>query len=226
MKKKKNPALTVLEKKLINSVDTESSTEEKIVSLWSLLEKNETGKNLYPDEIAQYVVSEFISLGDEEDAQKVFNKYMQAQYGKENEKFVPAEHPEMISLWQCEDSAWFSAFNGENSNCRRLYEFIIEKFSEKSPIINSSGENEAVVNSYINLASIYTDYGDTKKALEYLNNASSRLTESNKKAEVLYRMAEIYNVIDDKNSAVRSLKYALSLNPSLYKAQLLLKKLK
>ncbi|MFA6936836.1 MAG: hypothetical protein WCQ67_01235 [Treponema sp.] len=226
LKNKKNPALVVLRLKLLNSIDTDSTAQEKIAAVWTLLEENEIGKNLYPDEIAQYAVEEFLSLDDDYDAKSLFEKYIQSSYGTEDKIFIASDNANKLSLWQCECAAWFCLVDGKNSDCQKLYEYIIEKYSGRSPSINSFGENESVVNAYINMASILNTYGNSSKALEYLNNASSRLTEINKKAEVLYRMAKINVEQGDKSRAVRSLKYCLSLKPSMYKAQLLLKKIK
>lgn len=223
LKKHNAPSLVVLHEQLLDVLDREASGEERIARLWSLLEKNETGTNLYPQEVLRYAVSRFISLGDAKDAHDLFNKYMVAQYGS---GFVVSDHPQNLALWECETAAWFAAGAGNGVESRRLYEYIVDHYADRTPLLNGSGENSSLINAYVNLAVVYSSYDEDGKALDMLGKASARTVDPLKKAEILYRTAVLQSQSGDKNSAILSLKYVLQLNPAHNKARLLLRKLK
>lgn len=220
--KHKSASLIVLREEIQNELDTTSTDSERLARLWLLLEQNELGTNLYPPEIMRYVVPAMISLSAKDDARSVFTKFLKAEYGDD---FIAAEKPELLSLWECEYAAWFAIDQNNALDSTRLYEFIVDKFANRTPLVNSSGDNESLIDSYINLSVIYSSTSQNTKALDMLNNASARTTDSAKKAEILYRMAVISSGQGDDRSAVRSLQYAVSLDPTMNKARLMLKKI-
>jgi len=218
------PALVVLRQELLDETDTTTSPAERISRIWKMLEQNETGTDLYPPEIMRYAVSRLIALGARDKGESLFMDYLHAEY--KNAFNFPAEKPELLSLWECEAAAWFAADRGKGADSKRLYEFIIEKYAGRTPIINSTAENSSVIHAYINLASLYTSYGEESRAYDLLNEANARITEPVLKSEILFRMAELSNTLGDVSSARMSLQKALSINPSLNRARLLLKQIK
>jgi tetratricopeptide (TPR) repeat protein len=225
LKLHKSPSLIVLREKIKDALDSTSTDSQRLSHLWTLLENNELGTDLYPPEIVRYVVSRMISLDDVDDAHTVFDKFLQAEYGTEDSVFIAAEKPQALSLWECQFAAWFAADANNVVDSRRLYEYVIDSYSGRTPLINSMGDNNAIVEAYINLGVIYSSTSQYTKALDMLNNASARTTDPVEKAEVLYRMAVISSGQGDDRSAIRSLQYALSLDPTLDKARLMLKRL-
>ncbi|MBP5358670.1 MAG: tetratricopeptide repeat protein [Treponema sp.] len=91
--------------------------------------------------------------------------------------------------------------------------------------MNSTGQNESVVNAFINMGNIYAGTKQGTVATEYLNKASSRATDPLLKAEILYRMGKESYYLKDFHSATRSLQYAIKLNPSHNKARFILQQL-
>ena len=127
-------------------------------------------------------------------------------------KFEPSQHPESLNLWECEAAAWFYAKNGLIENSKILYEHIIKTYSNRSPIMNSGGQSEAVTNAYVNMANIYSGTGQGKLALDSLKKASARTLDEELKADVLYRIGREYYYEGDYKNAIRSLQYSLNQN--------------
>ena len=88
--------------------------------------------------------------------------------------------------------------------------------------MNASGQNSSVLASYINMGTIYAGLGQAELALDILTKASSRALDADLKAEILYRMGKESFYLHDYHTALRSLQYAIKLNPSHNKARLTL----
>lgn len=222
-----DPELVVLNEQFYNALNPDLTKEEKVARIWTLLETHLTGKNLYPSELMHYAVAELLSLGDVTDAKVLFEKYIEAQYGNGlKEKFSPSAEPGLLKLWEIEAAAWFAADRISAIESSRLYTYILEKYSSRTPALITGGEQNAVINSFLNLAEIKVQNGNEKEALDLLNKAAGRTVDAIKKAEIIYRMAKINISQGDSNSALLSLKYALKLNPEHNNAQILLNRLK
>ncbi len=81
--KTKTASLVVLREKLRAAEADNTERAEKASKVWKLLEANELSSSLYPPEIMRYAVLNLIENGDEHDAQRVFNAYLQAAYGEQ-----------------------------------------------------------------------------------------------------------------------------------------------
>ncbi len=221
-----DPQIIVLKEQLNEALDNSLSKAEKVSHVWTFLENHQVGKNLYPAELMHYAVTQLLASGDKSDAHVLFEKYMNSTYSADEKiPFAPLSQPSLLKLWEIETSAWFAAGNLTSSESRSLYSYIIEKFAARTPALCTGGEQNTVINAFINLAEINRQCGKEKEALDLLNKASARVTDSRKKAEIIYRMAEISAAGGDVNSALLSLKYVLKLNPEHNNAQLLLNKL-
>ena len=205
---------------------------KRAARVWPLLEKNEQGTSLYPAEIVHYAIVTLLESNYVEEARDLFTRYenasrQQTDDSKKKKKkkastFVPWDHPEELSLWENEISAWFCVNDGRFDRAIPIYQYIIDTYSDRSPVMNSTGQNEAVVNSYINMGNIYAGTKQGHVAIEYLNKASSRAIDAFIKAEILYRMGKESYYLHDFHSATRSLQYAIKLNPSHNKARFIL----
>ena len=220
-----SPSLVVL--KEIIKAEPERGEEKtlKASRVWKMLEENEIGSSLYPSDVVHYALVTLIDNDAELDARKLFRSYIVSAYGKEGESVddVLAE-PQRLNLWECELAAYLATCDGSYSVARELYTHILEKYTVRSPLLNTTGQNDAVTASYVNLANICAGYNKHAEAQALLNRASSRTTDPRLRAEILYRMAEECYTAGNGKDAVRSLQYALSLNPSHARAHLLLKK--
>ena len=226
IEKEKNPKLIVLREKLKTETAYGTSARELSSVVWKILEENRTGVNAYPPEIVQWAVSLLLNCGSVTDARELFFASMQTIHSKDGEPFDCAEHPEELLLWECEYAAWFYADSSDMDRAKRLYSYITEEFGPHTPATKNSWNNSAVVNSFANLGVIYASTGKDGEALYVLNQASARAADAHVKAEILYRMASLQEGQNDDRSAIRSLQYALTLNPDHNRSRLLLKRIR
>ncbi len=239
MKENPSPNLIVLQEVMNTLPHRHDEKNEKASRVWSLLEENEISSGLYPPEIVRYCVNLLLENGDGQNAEKIFGDYLQAMYTQKNSGtdssrknkevpvvtfFDPCEHPEKMRLWELEDAAYFYVQNENYDGAMKLYSYILATFTKRVPVFNTEGQNEIVTYSYINMANIYSGYNRTAQSLDYLGKANGRVKENLLKAEILYRMASDSWRLGNERDAVRSLQYALQLNPSHNRARLLLKK--
>ncbi len=228
IEKNSSPDLLVLEEELILQSNGYTEASQRVSRLWPLLERNQISDNRYPPEIVRYAVVSLIQNGYLDEACELFDTYekevYQQDYGKKSrkKKFSSAEHADEMELWECEVAAWFAIQNGDVESALVFYKTIIEKFAPRSPVMNVSGQNDSVVNSYVNAGNIYSGTNQGAVALDYLNKASSRATTAELKAEILYRIGKQNFYLNDLHSASKALQYALRLDPSHNKARFVL----
>lgn len=216
----KNPDLQVL-KATIETEKLHSARMDRPVSdIWGLLEKNESPDG-YPQQIVHYCTSALVEEKMYKEAAGLFDGYMKRKYD-----FEITGHPEDIELWECEYAAWFACEKGDFKTGIELYRFITERYGTRLPALNSSASNSSVINAFVNLAVVYESIDLGKEALDMLTKAGARAADGKKKAEILFRMAELSWKMGDSRSASRSLKYALTLDSSSNKSRLLLKKIR
>ena len=84
----------------------------------------------------------------------------------------------------------------------------------------------ASASAKMNLAMIYSSTGNKSEALSLYGKAASDSQDLRSKSEALYRIGVLYNDMDKVEDAIKSLKYAIYLNPSHSKARLLLSKIR
>lgn len=214
----KSSELVVL-KEIVASEPLRTETNNVRASkVWKLLEENEISACLYPSDVMHYAIIVLIKNGDIQNAHRIFWEYLAAAYGDEGMS--------KMSLWECEAAAYFSAERQEYDLARSYYEHILEHYSKRIPVTNTAGQNDSLTFSYINLANIYAGYNKVPQAIDLLNKASARVTDETLKAEILYRIAVEYLYSGNERDSLRSLQYALSLNPTHSKARLLMKRLR
>lgn len=214
----KTPALIVLREMVVNEPFRTETRDVKASKVWKLLEENEISASVYPAEVMHYSVNILIKNGDMQNAQRLFWEYMNALY--------PDEDMEKMSLWECETAAYFAAERQDYNIARKYYEYILAHYSKRIPVTNTAGQNDSLTYSYINMANLFAGYNKVPQAIDYLNKASARVTDDVLKAEVLYRIAEECMYMGNEKDCLRSLQYAISLNPEHNKARLMLKRLR
>ncbi len=234
--KRKTASLVVLREKLLEAENSDIERAEKASKVWKLLETNELSSSLYPAEIMRYAVTNLIENGGENDAERVFQAYLQATYGESDAEgdskeapiaktFEPCDYPEKLALWEGELAAYFYVQGGEYAEAMKLYDYILSNYSKRTPVFNTSGQNEAVTSSFLNMGNLYSGYNRSAQALDYLRKADSRVSERMLKAEIRYRIGSEEVRLGQNKDALITLKHALDLNPGHSRARLLLKQL-
>ncbi len=221
-----SPEMKVLAEKLYSRANVGEEKTRMSARIWTMLEQSESEMTLYPEQIVRYAVATFINNGMDSDAENLFIRYETANHPENLSKikgkgkvFVPEDNMNLLNLWECEMAAWFCIYHGDYDNAKRFYTHILESYADRSPVLNVSGQNESVVNTYINIGNLYSQDKQSPIALDYLNKASGRAASAEKKAEILYRMGKISYYMRDFHSASRSIQYALKLNPSHNRAR-------
>ncbi|MCI7441141.1 MAG: hypothetical protein MSC48_07440 [Spirochaetia bacterium] len=193
---------------------------KQISDVWMLLEANATKENSYPPELVLYSLGTLTEKGYYDDAQALFESYMDSKYSGEDLHDLGK-----LDLWELEYLAWFSSRNGDFHKGFEIYNFIVDRFGSRLFVLNSQGKNNSIFNAFINLSVLYESTDQLKNALDMLNKAVSMVNDADKKAEVLYRIGKISWNMGDTRTAIRSLKYATTLVPAHNQARLLLKKM-
>lgn len=215
-----SPRLAVLRNELICEKNRIQKNDSSVSDIWTMLEKNASGRNSYSPEIAEYCVLFLLNEGLYDDAKALFEGCYAAVHS-----FAPEEKPEELLLWECEVAAWFYCKEGNFSAGMKLYRFIAETYGDRLPSLNSSAKNTAVMNAFVNLGVLYASMDRTQEALSVLNKASAKALDGKEKAEILFRIAELSWNSGDSHGASRALKYALSLDGGHNQARLLQKKI-
>lgn len=237
--KLKTASLLVLREKLLSAENYGVERAEKASKVWKLLETNELSGSLYPPEIMRYSVANLIENGSDDDAERIFWAYLQASYGEPDESskgkvakdapirksFDPCDNPEKLALWEGEAAAYFYVERQEYARAIKLYDYILSNYSKRTPVFNTSGQNEAVISSYLNMGNIYSGYNRSAQALDYLRQADSRVSDTMMKAEVRYRIGSEEARLGRGKDALITLKHALELDPGHGRARILLKQL-
>ncbi|MBP5359235.1 MAG: hypothetical protein J6Y69_08635, partial [Treponema sp.] len=141
----KNPSadLIVLQEILEAEAAFLKEPAQRAARVWPLLEKNEQGTSLYPAEIVHYAIVTLLESNYIEEARDLFTRYENAsrqpaddskKKKKKAETFVPWNHPEELSLWENEISAWFCVNDGRYDKAIPIYQYIIDSYSDRSPV--------------------------------------------------------------------------------------------
>ncbi|MGN0739915.1 MAG: tetratricopeptide repeat protein [Treponema sp.] len=207
----------------------QKSEKARLARIYQELERNSLGTNLYPPEIARYAVHGFLMLDSIEEAESFFNKYIASQYSFDSDEDFFDEffrNIHQMRAWEIEYAAWFSANSCKANLAQRLYEFLVlnEYLLQNQQVQKIS--HRATFSSMLNLAMIYSSTKNKDEALNLYGVASNSAKTPAQKAEALYRAGVLYSEKGSVDSAVKSLKYAVYLDPSHTKARLLLAQLK
>lgn len=141
-----------------------------------------------------------------------------------------ADYANTMETWEIETAAYFALLDNNISAARRLYEYALFE-TGGARTVEADGQivsfsRLCAVNSAVNLAVIYASVGELKRALNLYGLASGRTKDKKLKSKILYRTALVQSDLQNKEGAILSLEYALSLNPMNADARLMLRKLK
>lgn len=227
LEKSRDPLLYIARQDLIYKTDKTLSNENKIAELWNILERNTTGINEYPQLLFEYAVNMLVRYNRVDDAFGLFKRYCSSHYA-----FDPAtDFWEQISAKmseltprEIEYAAWFAANQGLGSTAQKFYETCVWQDASVSANRRQILAG-ASVQACINLAMIYSSIGNRAAALELYAAAAGRTPDAVQKAEIMYRMATIYDAERKPEEALRTVATACALNPAHARAQLLYSRL-
>lgn len=197
--------------------------------IYNTLERNTLSTNLYPPEITRYAVHGLLILDHKEEAEQLFNSYISSRYQfKDSQNFYDEMflHIHEIQNWELEYAAWFAAESKKAKLSNQLYEFVVfNEYMKDSKKVREISPR-ASIPAMMNLSMIYSSTKRKSDALSLYGKTSNISQNLRVKAEALYRIGVLYNEMDKVEDAIKSLKYAVYLNPSHSKARLLLAKIR
>lgn len=139
-----------------------------------------------------------------------------------------AKSASSMNIWEVELAAYFALVDGNIETAKRLYEYVM---FESGGVVNSSVGNYdgsfenisplASSSSAVNLAMIYSSFGDKDAALSLYGLASGKCENVFVKSKILHRIAKIQLEKNDLRNAKISIDYSLSLDPQNADARLL-----
>lgn len=230
-----DPLLYIALLDLQYKTDTTIAPENKIADLWSVLERNSTGINKYPELLFEYAVNMLIRYNRTDDAFDLFQRYCRTQYefeaGADFWKQL-LENVRKMPLSQAECAAYFAATKHLGTTAQKLYEYCVFESSGGDFRGSKAGSAQAQVaanvsvESCMNLADIYSAFAKRKEALSLYAVAAGRTPDVMQKAEIMYRMAVVYSEDGNTQDAARTAAVACTFNPSHAKAQYLLARLR
>ncbi len=139
-----------------------------------------------------------------------------------------AQSVSAMNVWEIEIAAYFALLDGDAQTAQRLYEYVL---FESGGVVNSAGgkaENVSTLASAasaVNLAMIYSSFGDNQKALSLYGLAAGKCEDFYTKSKILYRIADIQFSFGEREQAKISIDYSLALDPQNADARLLKRKM-
>ena len=216
MRDLRSPELVAVRQRLLDSSKTTRSLNEKIASVYDVIEGTESERNLYPPMLAEYAVERLLELGQYAEAKTLFSNYIKARYGDSS----IWETPEKLDYWECECKAYFDCADGDIESAQALFEYIVYNGQRKSVnFVSSATGNDYAVEPMVNLAVIYDVQGRAQDALKLYRDASISTSDDYVKAEILFRIATIHRALGDPENALSVLQFCLDLNPGHEKAR-------
>ena len=218
----KRSALIVLKQQIFNIVNKDLSASRKASAVWQMLESNVISGGEYPAEVIRYAVLYLIKANYLEDARELFTGYLNSKQKLDNQSYTENDD---LNLWEREYMAFFDLLSQNATHGVELYTQIYRKYGSMNANMISKEQSQSVINACVNLGGIYSSLGMDVQSRDMFNTASSMCNDDLKKADILYRLAVEDYALGNRKSAVRELQYALSLDNSMNKARLMLKKL-
>ena len=224
LKKNQDPLLAVLKKEL------EYKTEEipdsvKIADVWKMLESNAGENGLCPPVMIHYAADTFLGLNQKDEAERIFSKYIKRRYKFDSSADFYVQllaNKSVFDGWECDYAAYFALEHKSVDVARELYEYLV--FCR--PEYSAEKTSDFAYSPAVNLAMLYSSTGKRQKALDLYSIKSGSVYDSGKRSEILYRIACIQNQENKRIEALKTLEYAVKLNPLNEKAHLLLMQLK
>ncbi len=205
------------------------SDKAYLAKIYNVIERNTLGTNIYPPEIARYAIHGLLTLDYKEEAENFFRRYISKKYDfAESADFYDVffYHIHEIDNWEIEIAAWFAADSKKASLAYSLYDYLVyvEYLKEQKSVREISVR--ASTSAMMNLAMIQSSTKRKEDALFLYGKISGLTQDFRIKSEAFYRIGVLYNEMGKIEDSIKSLKYAIYLNPAHSKARLLLSKIR
>ena len=220
-----SPLLFIIRLNLRYKIDKSLSEEDKRADLWKSLEQTQTAPSVYPELMFDFAESFLLQRKNYDEAFSIFYKYVTSKYGFKPDSFWEStvKNVQQFSANEAEYAAYFAANYLQADDALSLYEYCVFGNSVNG---NRTISPAASNSECINLALIYNSLGRRNDALDLYSKCAGRAENLSTKSFIMYRMAKLYNSINDFKNARLSAEYALVLNPRNAEARLLLNKIK
>ena len=205
-----NPKSALLiERSKLEWKNSEKKNDEKLIDVWLLLEQ-------YPnnDELNNYAVWLLCVLHRYNEAKSLFDKNLKMKYGSSDYK----QNAKLMSEAECEFAAFLSTIKVPNEEFQN-YELALSFYKM---LLDRKVQNVSVLMNYGSIQQALNNYNT---AMDSYNQALRLSPDTKIKAELQYRMGNIYTAQKDYKNAMLCLSYALALNPDHANARLLYKRL-
>lgn len=207
-----------------NLVAKDMLPEEKIAKIWLLLEKY-TVEGSYPFALVEQAIHLLLNQLNENEARTLFDSYLRSAYGSDSY----ADLMQTLTPRECEYAAYFAAIGAGKPQDLALsffiYGWLTEDKREHFLNLASSPQYQPSVSVLVNLAELYAGKRTFSVAEELYAQAIGISVEQKERSEILYRLANLQYETGNKESALVSLDYCLSINSSHAKARILRNKI-
>ncbi|MDD5928491.1 MAG: hypothetical protein PUC37_01685 [Spirochaetales bacterium] len=220
--KTQDPYLNIAKLDLRYKTDKSVTEKEKISDLWKMLEAAYTDNEQYRTLLIQYAMHFLLQIKKYDDAWELFFDFV-TDYGTYSpkrdfwEQFI--EQKNLYDLSFVEFAAYFACEQKLYEETLRLYEYCV--YESGGILMDGAVSQKASTAACMNLADIYFSTGKKDKALDLYGRAAGRESNNKIRSEIFYRIACIYTSTGENKNALRSLEYAISMNPENERASLL-----
>ncbi len=193
--------------------DKSTSSEQMILDVWEMIEKNSIMAGTSNSVITDFIVAFFIKQNQFEQANQILTSVLKEKYGSDD-YLRDSNLVKQMSFAELQNASSLCAEKG--------FYFTTQKLLKES----LKYKNLVTTDVYLNLGNFDESQGNLNSALEYYSEAANLTTDNFLKSDLYYRIANISTSKNDLKNAKLYLDYSLTLNPSHVKANLLKKQIR
>lgn len=222
IEKTQDPYLNIAKLDLRCKTDKSITEKEKISDLWNMLESAYTDNEKYRNLLLQYGMHFLLQIKKYDDAWNLFVDFATDTGTYSPKRDFWEQFIEQINIYDInflEFAAYFACEQKLYDETLRLYEYCV--YESSGILMDGAISQKASTAACMNLADIYFSTGKKDKALDLYGRAAGRESNNTIRSEIFYRIACIYSSVGENKNALRSLEYAISMNPENERASLL-----
>lgn len=222
IEKTQDPYLNIAKLDLRYKTDKSITEKEKISDLWNMLESAYTDNEKYRNLLLQYGMHFLLQIKKYDDAWNLFVDFATDTGTYSPKRDFWEQFIEQINIYDInflEFAAYFACEQKLYDETLRLYEYCV--YESSGILMDGAISQKASTAACMNLADIYFSTGKKDKALDLYGRAAGRESNNTIRSEIFYRIACIYSSVGENKNALRSLEYAISMNPENERASLL-----
>jgi tetratricopeptide (TPR) repeat protein len=193
--------------------DKTTSSEQMVIDIWEMIEKNSIMAGTSNSIITDFIVTFFIKQNQFEQANQILTSVLKEKYNSDD-YFTNELLLNQMTFAELQNASALCAEKG--------FYICAEKLLKKS----LQYKNSVTTDVYLNLGNFDESQGMSSSALDYYSKAANSTTDNFLKSDLYYRIANISVSKNDLKNARLYLDYAISLNPGHVKANLLKKQIR